>query len=32
MKTLIKKGRIVTVGDDYNADIFIEDEKILISR
>ena len=28
MSTLIKNGRIVTAVDDYNADIFIEDEKI----
>ena len=27
MSTLIKNGRIVTAVDDYNADIFIEDEK-----
>ena len=26
MKTLIKKGRIVTAVDDYRADILIEDE------
>ena len=28
MSTLIKNGRIVTAVDDYNADIYIEDEKI----
>jgi VWFA-related protein len=27
MKTIIKKGRVVTVVDDYQADILIEDEK-----
>ena len=30
MSTLIKNGRIVTAVDDYNADIFIEDEKFVV--
>jgi dihydropyrimidinase len=29
MSTLIKNGRIITATDDYIADIFIEDEKII---
>ena len=29
MKTLIKNGRIVTATDDFNADILIEDEKVI---
>ena len=28
MKTLIKNGRVVTAVDDYNADIFIDDETV----
>ena len=28
MSVLIKNGRIVTAGDDFHADIYIEDEKI----
>ena len=29
MKTLIKNGRIVTATDDFNADILIENEKVV---
>jgi dihydropyrimidinase len=29
MKTLIKNGRIITASDDFNADILIENEKII---
>ncbi len=29
MSTLIKNGRIITATDDYIADIFIEDEKVI---
>src|ERR1035437_9254505 len=29
MSLLIKNGRIITAADDYVADIFIEDEKIV---
>src|ERR1051326_8235987 len=28
MRTIIKKGRIVTAVDDYNADLLIEDGKV----
>ena len=30
MSVLIQNGRIITAVDDYEADIFIEDEKISI--
>ena len=30
MSTLIKNGRIITAEQDYNADIFIENEKVTL--
>jgi len=30
MSTLIKNGRIITAEQDYNADIFIDNEKVTL--
>jgi dihydropyrimidinase len=30
MSILIKNGRVITASEDYNADVFIEGEKIYL--